>query len=764
MSNTFTTPKVVTTINQSRLDYNNALTSLLQNFASAGQPNPASIILDDGTGLRTGMLWYKSGSDQSDGQGRLFIYNGSQFTRDGITTYKMSNIAVANSAAAAGRITYGDLVLIGNDALFQVNTANNGIVRVGADASTITGLTPSQFVRSDINSNAAGNVTFTSTGFIKLPSGTDGNRPGSAVAGMIRFNTTSESFEGYNGTEWGEIGGGGAFTNDGSFVYYTGGLNVGIGIATPDTDFQVDGSGTLVKLKTNTAGTEGVTLRFTQSDTTIENAQGYGGIEWEGADSGGSGVRGYIRGFSEGTSGEFGVRIATQGSGASSPVDRVYVNQAGNVGIKVTSPNSSLAISGNLSFTSGDVTILNRASGFLGLGVGSTPLLRINSTDNVSINSSSADAKLHVAGTGNILRLSTNTVTDANGVTLRFDQTDTTIVNGQGYGGVEWSGLDSGNEGIRGYIKGFSEGSSGEFSVRIATQGSGASAPVDALYVTSIGNVGVRVANPSETMEVWGVSKANLFSGDGGLLSNLVNAFANDFATFLTLSSNDGAVLATARGNDHATLLSARSNDFATFSNLSSNDGAVLATARGNDHATLLSARSNDFATFLTLSSNDFNTLQTARANDFNSYQQVTVDIAASLLTARANDFATFLTLSSNDGAVLATARGNDHSTLLSARANDFATFSTLQNNINTVQTNLASVAISITAQTFLTVSSSNSYTMSRSVSNANNILVFIDGIAQIPNQSYQVFGNTTLRINNTQPLLTGLTVDIRYF
>jgi len=40
-----------------------------------------------------------------------------------------------------------------------------------------------------------------------LPSGTDAQRDGTPSAGYIRFNTTSDSFEGYDGTAWGEIGG-----------------------------------------------------------------------------------------------------------------------------------------------------------------------------------------------------------------------------------------------------------------------------------------------------------------------------------------------------------------------------------------------------------------------------------------------------------------------------------------------------------------------------------------------------------------------------
>jgi len=40
-----------------------------------------------------------------------------------------------------------------------------------------------------------------------LPASTTGNRP-TASTGMLRFNTTTVAFEGYNGTAWGSIGGG----------------------------------------------------------------------------------------------------------------------------------------------------------------------------------------------------------------------------------------------------------------------------------------------------------------------------------------------------------------------------------------------------------------------------------------------------------------------------------------------------------------------------------------------------------------------------
>ena len=47
------------------------------------------------------------------------------------------------------------------------------------------------------------------TGSAELPVGTTGERDGTPAQGMIRFNTSLTQFEGYDGTAWGAIGGGG---------------------------------------------------------------------------------------------------------------------------------------------------------------------------------------------------------------------------------------------------------------------------------------------------------------------------------------------------------------------------------------------------------------------------------------------------------------------------------------------------------------------------------------------------------------------------
>jgi hypothetical protein len=104
--------------------------------------------------------------------------------------------------------------------------------------------------------------------------------------------------------------------------------------------FSVTGVSTFsnnIKIQTIADDTNGRYLRFIQSDSTISNNQGYGGIEWEGFDTGNSGLRGYIRGISEGTQGEFALSFGTQPQGIVSegstllPEERLRIASNGNV-------------------------------------------------------------------------------------------------------------------------------------------------------------------------------------------------------------------------------------------------------------------------------------------------------------------------------------------------------------------------------------------------------------------------------------------------
>ena len=82
------------------------------------------------------------------------------------------------------------------------NAANSDWVTIGTLADTNLGLA------ALAGATFTGDVILGTTTALELPDGTTGERPGSPVAGMIRYNTTLTQFEGYKNSAWGAIGGG----------------------------------------------------------------------------------------------------------------------------------------------------------------------------------------------------------------------------------------------------------------------------------------------------------------------------------------------------------------------------------------------------------------------------------------------------------------------------------------------------------------------------------------------------------------------------
>ena len=103
----------------------------------------------------------------------------------------------------------GNINLPGVNAAGNQNTTGTAASVTDAAQSSITSL------GTLTGLTVSGNILMTGTGAIDVAAGTTAQRPGSASAGMFRFNSTSSEFEGYNGSAWGEIGGGGVILIDG---------------------------------------------------------------------------------------------------------------------------------------------------------------------------------------------------------------------------------------------------------------------------------------------------------------------------------------------------------------------------------------------------------------------------------------------------------------------------------------------------------------------------------------------------------------------
>ena len=116
----------------------------------------------------------------------------------------LAAIATINSGATAPTTTYAfQLWADTTTGLLKIrNAANSAFVTVGTLASTNLGLA------SLAGATFTGDVILGTTTALELPDGTTGQRPGSPVNGMIRYNTTLNQFEGYKASAWGAIGGG----------------------------------------------------------------------------------------------------------------------------------------------------------------------------------------------------------------------------------------------------------------------------------------------------------------------------------------------------------------------------------------------------------------------------------------------------------------------------------------------------------------------------------------------------------------------------
>lgn len=118
------------------------------------------------------------------------IYNGCA---DAITVKNSTGTGIA---VPAGKTT------------FVYNDGTNVLDAVTYLTSLSTGaLTASGATSLGSTLSVADDGTFSGTGQVKLPAGTTAQRSGSPASGMLRFNSTTGSFEGYDGTAWGGIGG-----------------------------------------------------------------------------------------------------------------------------------------------------------------------------------------------------------------------------------------------------------------------------------------------------------------------------------------------------------------------------------------------------------------------------------------------------------------------------------------------------------------------------------------------------------------------------
>lgn len=159
-------------------------------YLGAKSSNPT--LDNDGNALVAGALYYNTTVPE------MRLYTGSAWVAAYVSgaSYLASanNLSdVASTSTARTNLGLGTLAT-----LSPSGTADSTTFLRGDNSWTTVSVTPTA-VSDQANS---------STGYFDLPAGTTAQRPASPSSGNMRYNTSTNGFEGYNGTAWGSIGGG----------------------------------------------------------------------------------------------------------------------------------------------------------------------------------------------------------------------------------------------------------------------------------------------------------------------------------------------------------------------------------------------------------------------------------------------------------------------------------------------------------------------------------------------------------------------------
>ena len=136
-----------------------------------------------------------------------------------IATALTGSLAADGQTTATGNLKMGNNRVTGladgiasTDAASLAQVTSNVAITGGTINGTSIGVTTAaagRFSTLEVTSTSTftGLGSFNGTGALKIPVGTTGQQP-TPVTGQIRYNTTTNQYEGYGASSWGSLGGG----------------------------------------------------------------------------------------------------------------------------------------------------------------------------------------------------------------------------------------------------------------------------------------------------------------------------------------------------------------------------------------------------------------------------------------------------------------------------------------------------------------------------------------------------------------------------
>jgi hypothetical protein len=151
-----------------------------------------------------GKLYYNDG-----GTVKLLASNASTTV---VNTLSFGTTGLTPSTATSGAITVSGTLVIANGGTGQTSFTS-GQIHFGSFSTSANLFFDSSNTRLGVGTNTpAVTASLVGTDAILIPKGNTAARP-TGVSGYLRFNTTTNEFEGFNGTAWASVGGA-ALSND----------------------------------------------------------------------------------------------------------------------------------------------------------------------------------------------------------------------------------------------------------------------------------------------------------------------------------------------------------------------------------------------------------------------------------------------------------------------------------------------------------------------------------------------------------------------
>ncbi|MGE5540691.1 MAG: hypothetical protein ACM3TU_00170 [Bacillota bacterium] len=237
----------------------------------------------------------------------IFATGGSALTNERLRIDSAGKVGIGTTSPSQLLSVQGNTFLSGNITNVANITATGTLNIAGAITSTAT---------------SPNTIPYASTTALTV----SGQASIASLAGAAVSSLTANYLPKWNSGTWAN-----------STVYDTG-TKVGIGTTTPGTQLHISSASAPPFIKVT-------------NDGEISVDESYGGLQFEGMDVGGSGVRAQIQGIGEGVNGQAGLAFSTMGGGAGSVSERLRITNAGYVGIGTTSPWKMLSIAGDVMTT-----------------------------------------------------------------------------------------------------------------------------------------------------------------------------------------------------------------------------------------------------------------------------------------------------------------------------------------------------------------------------------------------------------------------------